>query len=174
MYEYVKAWRKKVSKSIIDGFGGKCNRCGYNQCLSALDCHHINPEDKLYTISNLLRNPVNLDTIYNECEKCILLCKNCHSELHEKLWKIEDINLVKFNRPIANVKVKSACGICGTMFFKHVSKYCSKECADISRRKVKIRPCKEKLQHEVDIDGFVKVGKKYGVSDNTIRKWLKS
>lgn len=43
----------------------------------------------------------------------------------------------------------------------------------IEQRKVANRPTKEVLLNEINCMSFVKVGKKYGVSDNTIRKWCK-
>ena len=40
-------------------------------------------------------------------------------------------------------------------------------------RKVKKRPNLDSLIDDIDKIGFVQTGKKYGVSDNTIRKWIK-
>jgi len=52
-------------------------------------------------------------------------------------------------------------------------KYCSYECARLARRKV-IRPSKEQLAQEISTMPMTTIGKKYGVSDNSIRKWAKS
>jgi hypothetical protein len=46
-------------------------------------------------------------------------------------------------------------------------------CYKISIRKVKDRPSIEILLEELSKSNYTMVGKKYGVSDNTIRKWLK-
>jgi len=43
----------------------------------------------------------------------------------------------------------------------------------LHKRKV-VRPSKEQLEKEVKDLGFSGTGKKYGVSDNAIRKWMKS
>lgn len=43
----------------------------------------------------------------------------------------------------------------------------------ISNRKVKDRPTKEKLNELIKSESFVSIGKLYGVSDNSIRKWCK-
>lgn len=57
-----------------------CSVCGYNKCASALVFHHLN--DKDFTISN--NTKTNIENLKREMEKCIILCKNCHTELHEK------------------------------------------------------------------------------------------
>ena len=43
----------------------------------------------------------------------------------------------------------------------------------LQKRKVENRPLKEFLIKEVKEFGYCKIGRKYGVSDNTIRKWIK-
>ena len=48
-----------------------------------------------------------------------------------------------------------------------------KDCYSYNRRIVKERPDKNILINEVNLYGYTQTGKKYGVSDNTIRKWLK-
>lgn len=46
------------------------------------------------------------------------------------------------------------------------------KCNSITQRKVK-RPSYEQLINEINETNYVIVGKKYGVADNTIRKWIK-
>jgi len=58
-----------------------CSICGYNKCNSSLDFHHVNPEDKHFPTSSLTIRRKTED-IVNELNKCILLCKNCHYEIH--------------------------------------------------------------------------------------------
>lgn len=57
-----------------------CNICGYNKCKQALEFHHIDPKGKEYKISELSTHKE--DTIIKELEKCILVCANCHREIH--------------------------------------------------------------------------------------------
>jgi len=47
-----------------------------------LDFHHIKGKD--FTISEKVREGCSLDTIKKEIEKCILVCANCHREIHYK------------------------------------------------------------------------------------------
>jgi len=50
--------------------------------------------------------------------------------------------------------------------------FCSAKCQGLSNRRSE-RPNKETLQNEVNMLGYRGTGKKYSVSDNSIRKWLK-
>lgn len=70
--------------------GGKCIKCGYNKCLKALEFHHLDPSKKDFTISN---DHFKLLDAVNESKKCILICSNCHKELHDNIWTIEELNL---------------------------------------------------------------------------------
>lgn len=65
--------------------GGKCERCGYDAYLGALDFHHIDPNKKDFTIGN---RDYRLEDCINESKKCILICANCHREVHAGLWDI--------------------------------------------------------------------------------------
>ena len=72
--------RKRLKKEAVKIAGGQCKNCGYNKCLSALEFHH-NKEDKESDISTLLKNE-SRQKLLKEASKCILLCANCHRELH--------------------------------------------------------------------------------------------
>jgi hypothetical protein len=65
----------------IKYMGGKCIICGYSRCLRALHFHHIDPQDKEFDIST----KTNWFKIKEELEKCILVCANCHMEIHDGL-----------------------------------------------------------------------------------------
>ena len=70
--------------------GGKCIRCGYDKCIKALEFHHLDPSKKDFTISN---DNFHLMDAIEESKKCILICSNCHKELHDGLWSIEELKL---------------------------------------------------------------------------------
>jgi very-short-patch-repair endonuclease len=59
---------------------------------------------------------------------------------------------------------------CGKKKYK-TAQYCAK-CKSISRR-VCERPPVDILLKEIEVYGYLATGKKYGVSDNAIRKWVK-
>lgn len=58
-----------------------CTICGYNKCNSALHFHHVIPEDKKFAVSASNMGYVDFT---DELNKCILLCANCHREMHCK------------------------------------------------------------------------------------------
>ena len=68
--------------------GGKCERCGYNAYLGALDFHHLDSSKKDFTIGD---RDFKLKDCLEESKKCILICANCHREIHANLWNIEDL-----------------------------------------------------------------------------------
>lgn len=80
-YTYVKEHRRKIKEELVTYKGGKCEKCGYDKCIAALDFHHINPEEKDFSISNS-NIYKNIEALKQEVDKCILLCANCHREIH--------------------------------------------------------------------------------------------
>ena len=69
--------------------GGACIKCGYNKCIKALEFHHIDPAQKDFTISN---DHFKLKDAVEESKKCVLLCSNCHKELHDNMWTLDELN----------------------------------------------------------------------------------
>lgn len=60
--------------------GGKCQICGYDKCIDALDFHHRDPNEKEFRIGK--GNTMKWEKVLEELDKCDLLCANCHRELH--------------------------------------------------------------------------------------------
>ena len=72
----------KFKQKCVDYKGSKCFKCNYNACLAALEFHHRNPTEKDFTISHVRRD---FKTVKVELDKCLLLCANCHREIHYAL-----------------------------------------------------------------------------------------
>ena len=73
--------RRKLKDMAIKYKGGKCEKCGYNKCNGALDFHHLNPLEKDFSISST-GTTKSFERIKKELDKCILVCANCHREIH--------------------------------------------------------------------------------------------
>lgn len=72
--------RRMQRIKAIEYKGGKCERCGYNKCISAFEFHHIDGQDKDFTLGS--GNTRGWDIVRKELDKCIMLCANCHREEH--------------------------------------------------------------------------------------------
>ena len=80
----VKKRRKALRLQAIRYKGSACVFCGYNRCNEALDFHHLDESTKSFGLSQkgLTRS---WDKIQQEIDKCILVCANCHREIHAGL-----------------------------------------------------------------------------------------
>lgn len=81
-------WIKKRRIFIINQLGGKCQNpnCstpnGYSRCLSALEFHHVNPDEK--------ENNDDWKRKDFDISKIKLLCATCHIEEHERIREQND------------------------------------------------------------------------------------
>lgn len=74
--------------------GGSCIICGYDRCIKALEFHHINPSEKEFTISSDI---IKVKEAIEESRKCILICSNCHKEIHAGVRDMEGRDLSATN-----------------------------------------------------------------------------
>ena len=69
-----------IKEKAVAYKGGKCVKCGYNKYFGALEFHHVDGSKdfgigaKGYTRS--------WEKVMKELDKCILVCSNCHKEIH--------------------------------------------------------------------------------------------
>ena len=77
--QQVMNWRKKAKMKLVEYKGGKCEKCGYNKCINALEFHHLNANEKDFTIAG---KSWSFEKLKKESDKCILVCSNCHKEIH--------------------------------------------------------------------------------------------
>src|SRR6185437_103764 len=71
-------YRRRAKERAVALKGGKCQMCGYNRCLAALEFHHLDPSQKQFNISLFSRS---WKRVMEEIHKCVLVCANCHREL---------------------------------------------------------------------------------------------
>ena len=83
MRDIIKSW-------AIEYKGEKCEICGYNRCKEALDFHHLIPEEKEFKISDRNLPTSDWPRIKKELDKCILVCANCHREIHNNYINLEE------------------------------------------------------------------------------------
>ena len=92
--EYMKAAvakrRRKLREMAVEYGGGKCFLCGYKRCRRALVFHHLDPSKKDFGLSmrGLTRS---WEKMRAELNKCVLLCANCHSEVHDGIAQLPKV-----------------------------------------------------------------------------------
>jgi hypothetical protein len=168
-------YKHRVKERAVYVMGGKCQCCGYNKSIRALHFHHIDESTKKFSISsNVTRN---WEDTLQELRKCVLVCSNCHMEIHDGLTncpsnQIDESRVDEINELVSiNKKKVFYCEECGTEVYQKGS-LCV-VCAGKKRRKVE-HPTRETLKELIKTKSFLDIGAMYGVSDNAIRKWCKN
>lgn len=140
-------FRRRRNQRCLKSFGGKCGICGYNKCKAALAFHHLAKKTFLISDSRIR----SWERIVEELRKCVLLCENCHREIHVGITELPK-NIRRFDesyatyvtahgRLVGSAALKEricTCAYCAKSFpytAKLKRKFCSKVCTGLSRIK---------------------------------------
>lgn len=83
----VDRFRKNLKLKAVEYMGGSCAICGYDKYVGALEFHHIDPSEKDFAIG-ANGHTRKWEVIKEELDKCVMLCGNCHSEVHAGVTEI--------------------------------------------------------------------------------------
>ena len=164
----------KRKYEIFISRGGKCEMCGYNKNLSALEFHHLNPKEKETCLDVRKLSNSNLENLEKDLSKCILLCSNCHRELHHPDQTIA--NIPKILEKAKNKKSfrskgnpGKVCPVCGNRFPSSKGKiYCSEECRNFDR--FKDYPTIDKIEESYKtLHSWEKVARSFGLTRRIIQ-----
>jgi len=146
--------RSQLKKRLIKNYGyeHKCNGCGLTEW-----------RGKPIPIELEHKNGVNND---HRVENLEFLCCNCHAQTDT--YRGKNRHVEKFEK----LTTYSECVTCHAQVHK-VSMQC-KKCQDKAARKVKDRPSYDQLLEDKKTMTWLAMGQKYGVCDNTIRKWMRA
>ena len=87
-YSYVKKCTQKTH-TYRDNLKEKgCVVCGYNRCLTALAFHHVIPDKKNKDVCAIKT----IRLLKREAAKCLVLCANCHAEVHAGMIDVKGLN----------------------------------------------------------------------------------
>ena len=78
--ERAKARRAKTLAQLVERMGDKCLICGQQYPHEVYDFHHLNPQEKSGLVSQMI--PKGLVVAWREARKCVLVCANCHRQIH--------------------------------------------------------------------------------------------
>jgi hypothetical protein len=131
----------------------KCSFCGLKEWKSIMN------NNKIMDIP-LQLDHINGNNKDHRLENLRLLCPNCHATTSTFSGRNK-----KHSAP------KPHCIDCNCLITRHATR--CKKCSYMNSRIVN-RPTKETLIEEKKTLTYVSLGKKYNVSDNTVRKWINS
>lgn len=178
--------RHELKEKAVKYKGGKCQICGYNKYIGALEFHHVDPNLKDFSISTD-GFTYGWEKIKTEIDKCILVCSNCHKEIHAHIIEISDKELEQ----MINYKNENCCDIIhkksikqtkeDKMYQSYLQSGLNMTYEDYISSHAYSRKTKRPENYEQFIEEFNELGnnysamgRKYNVSDKTIKKWEKS
>lgn len=178
-YDNTVRWRERVTNIIYEIMGEQCAVCGYNKSRWSLHFHHLDPSKKTFNLSLFRTHTISWEKLESELRNCVLLCANCHGELHaglipspEKSSFQEDKLEELFNK----------CKNCGKIVHHRLHEFCNKSCSAKYNHKMRdiridMRFAKT-VWSTIDViellkrnDGNMwKSGKEIGLTDNAVKK----
>lgn len=159
-------WRRRAKARLVAAFGGGCGMCGYSRCDRNLHFHHLDPAEKEFSFGAL--PTVGWERLVAEIRKCVMLCGNCHGEIHAGIAAVP-VDIARFDEAHAvyrEPKPRSPGAGRGSG---------SPGVPRPKRRKVE-RPSKRTLERLLVQQRVsrVKIGQRYGVSDVSVAKWART
>lgn len=85
--------RRRRKLKAIAHMGGECDGCGLVVPAAAFEFHHRDAEKKEFGISQT-GNPRRWEETVAELAKCVMLCANCHREVHAGVRELFDDGLL--------------------------------------------------------------------------------
>lgn len=86
-YRKESARRQKEQTAWLQSLKKECIICGEKESI-CLDFHHINPEEKSFTIAK--HQSLGKEKLLAEIKKCVCLCSNCHRKVHAGIINLEN------------------------------------------------------------------------------------
>ena len=180
------SYRLRNKLRLVAAFGGKCGICGYVRCHQCFDFHHLDPEDKDGSVLERLNH--SWDKTVIEVRKCVMLCRNCHGEVHAGLVQVPD-GIRRFDEAFSEpdtlirrrnkIDWKSitdsksytveqmaiTLGLHESVVFKNIKRVGAE-----TRGQLKTRVDDLELLEVVKVKGWTATAKELGVSISTVRK----
>lgn len=191
----IKTLKKRLEEEDIDYSHiplGQNSNIGRNFIREKIPLKEVMVKNSTYSRNHLKRRLLKNEMLKNKCKICGQLPEHNNKKL---VMVLDHINGVPNDHRLENLRLLCPncnsqtstfagkrnkkhyyCKECGKERQTKNSKYCfncSVKMNGFNKRKIKNRPSYEVLLKEVEKIGYCGTGRKYGVSDNSIRKWLK-
>ena len=178
-YDGQQNWAKGITKKPIEFYLKKNSKIKSDELKKKLFEEGIKEkkcEEEICQITNWAEKKISFhlhhkdgDKYNNELINLKILCPNCHYQTDNYCKKInKKINKKIIVNVIKNEKYFCQCG----KVINKNSKNCPL-CDKIKQRKIPNRPSLQTLLDDLNGKSYLEVGRKYNVSDNCIRKWIK-
>lgn len=175
----ISVFRKARKRQIVNIIGG-CQICKYSRLISNLAFHHMKNKQLSLSERDFQRS---WDKLTPEIRKCILICNNCHGEVHAGMHlevldrKLAEVNLAvdKLLRDIAEDNAPThgpPCKVCGRLCKTSNNQYCGSDCWHKAQQKADWPPDEEFLKLIQDTS-MRRVARSLRVSDQAVAKHLR-
>ncbi len=174
-YKNTQRWRYKIRQWLNEMMGGSCQGCGYDKYFGNLAFHHLYGKDE--SVSKMINRCASTASLIQETDKCVLVCHNCHGEIHAGIRPCPVIDIVVRRKrmeailgrlPKPKTEKTKPCDECGKDV-PATRKYCNQECSHKAQEKV---DWPDNLRALVDESSVLAVARRLGVSDKAVKKRL--
>ena len=93
-------FRRRTKQRAVELLGSLCGGCERAFPIAAFEFHHLDAGTKDFAISSD-GVPRSWDTVVAELAKCVMLCANCHREVHAGVRELFDDGLLGLAEPAA-------------------------------------------------------------------------
>lgn len=172
-------WQRRTKLRALTYKGGCCCLCGYSKSVRSLHFHHMDINGKDFGIGSAVRA---WEKTRVELDKCVLLCSNCHGEVHEGITKVtalgptpaEGLVLIQQAGLTALVHPRGLrlCPSCGKRIHWDSQKCLS--CVGFQQKTKILWPSPETLAQMVASTPVHQIAKRLGVSDQAVTKRMRN
>ena len=107
--KYSRRRRVRIKTELIASRGGRCEDCGYDRSMWALEFHHRDALEKSFSLGGFLGS---MARARQEADKCFLLCANCHRTRHSVTKSESDHEIVRVRQDLKLRAVDATGGAC--------------------------------------------------------------
>lgn len=152
-------FRRRIKIALVEAFGAECQTCHNKFPQSIFEFHHLIPSEKSFGLGTASTTR-SRQAYADEAKKCIMVCANCH-----RLIEYEDLDISDLECVFDENKYYS------------ILEELTQENKDRTiqlKKDASSKPDRETFKAQIRVTSFTELGRIYGVSDASIRRWCKA